>query len=208
MKLVLLLSLLFLSALVDASAYPATLRQPRPALLQKEASNDFLPISRDGNIPHRWTLYKQCDSKWANDKLGTGSLTICQAGCAMSSYAMALNTLNETLSGTVINPGTLNTWLIKNGGYVDGNLLVWASADRLGKMKFNHYYTGYKSLSPSDLQSHVEKGDPVVVNVRDGSHWVLVIGYQNSTQFYVNDPGFSNTYYMYSDMGNFVVYSI
>ena len=27
-----------------------------------------------------WTMYKQCDSQWANDRLGTCSLTVCQAG--------------------------------------------------------------------------------------------------------------------------------
>ena len=39
-----------------------------------------------------WTEFKQCDSRWANEQLGTCSQTICSAGCAMSSVAMILNT--------------------------------------------------------------------------------------------------------------------
>lgn len=41
---------------------------------------------------HGWTEYKQCDSKWGSNKLGTCSQTICSAGCAMSSVAMILKT--------------------------------------------------------------------------------------------------------------------
>ena len=40
-----------------------------------------------------WTLYKQCDSRWAGQELGNcGSETICSAGCAMSSVAMIVAT--------------------------------------------------------------------------------------------------------------------
>ena len=37
-----------------------------------------------------YPLYKQCDSKWGNEHLGTSQNTICKAGCLMSSIAMAL----------------------------------------------------------------------------------------------------------------------
>ena len=40
-----------------------------------------------------WVMYKQCDSRWAYQQLGWCSgLTICTAGCAMSSAAMMLAT--------------------------------------------------------------------------------------------------------------------
>jgi hypothetical protein len=41
---------------------------------------------------HGWTEYKQCDSSWGSNGLGTCSQTICSAGCAMSSVAMILST--------------------------------------------------------------------------------------------------------------------
>jgi hypothetical protein len=40
-----------------------------------------------------WVMYKQCDARWAYQQLGWCSgLTICAAGCAMSSAAMMLAT--------------------------------------------------------------------------------------------------------------------
>ena len=59
-----------------------------------------------------WTEYKQCDSRWSNEQLGTcSSTTICSAGCAMSSVAMILNT-----KGCKHDPSSLNSWLKSHGG--------------------------------------------------------------------------------------------
>ena len=74
-----------------------------------------------------YPLYKQCDSAWGNDQLGTSSKTICQAGCLMSSAAMALSG-----TGHSYNPKTLNQWLKGHGGYVSGDLFVWGSINSLG----------------------------------------------------------------------------
>jgi hypothetical protein len=63
-------------------------------------------------------LRRQCDSRWANQRLGTSGQTICQAGCAMSSVAMLL-----AGRGQNFNPSTLNSWLINHGGYVQGDEL-------------------------------------------------------------------------------------
>ena len=74
-----------------------------------------------------YPLYKQCDSQWGSEQLGTSSNTICKAGCLMSSAAMAL-----TGTGHDFNPSTLNKWLNSHGGYVQGDHFVWASIDSLG----------------------------------------------------------------------------
>src|SRR5687768_10902377 len=68
-------------------------------------------------------LFKQCDSRWGNNRLGTGPETVCQAGCAMSSVSMIINSKGHAN----INPGSLNSWLISNGGFASGDLLVWTS---------------------------------------------------------------------------------
>jgi hypothetical protein len=73
-------------------------------------------------LAYNYPMYKQCDSKWASNQLGTSTNTICSAGCLMSSAAMAL-----TGFGKVFTPATLNTWLTNNKGYVSGDLFVWAS---------------------------------------------------------------------------------
>ena len=74
-----------------------------------------------------YPTYKQCDSKWGNDQLGTSSNTICKAGCLMSSVSMALSGCGKSY-----NPDTLNTWLKGHGGYVSGDLFVWGSVNSLG----------------------------------------------------------------------------
>jgi len=203
MKVIVVLLSIFL-AVSSIFVREGPLAQETRASLTK-AKEDFVGI-----IPKQYTLYKQCDEPWGNDKLGTGSLTICEAGCAMSSLSMILNTWKELLPKSVsVDPGTLNGWLINNKGYVSTDLLVWASADPLGVIKFDVYYTGAGSLSVADLQDAVNNNRPTVVNVRSGSHWVLVTGYEPGTDnFYVNDPGFSNTMYAYSCMSNYVMYHL
>ena len=74
-----------------------------------------------------YPLYKQCDSRWANDKLGS-STTICKSGCLMSSVAMFMN--------NGYTPGTLNKYMNEHGGY-SGNLWIWAKAPGISFLGFN-----------------------------------------------------------------------
>lgn len=53
---------------------------PNPALIP--------PLNDTASLG--WTAFKQCDSRWGGNRLGTCGLTVCQAGCAMSSVAMFL----------------------------------------------------------------------------------------------------------------------
>ena len=78
-------------------------------------------------LSRSYPLFKQCDSKWGSEQLGTSSNTICKAGCAMSSLAMGL-----AGTGKGYNPGTLNSWLKGHGGYVSGDLLVWGAVSSIG----------------------------------------------------------------------------
>merc|ERR1711974_91150 len=155
-------------------------------------------------IPCSWTLYKQCDSRWASHELGTGSDTICEAGCAMSDVSMILASRKESVGGKTSDPLTLNDWLDKNGGFADGDLIVWDAVAKLGSV---HVLADVSSLSRDDLKGHIAKCHGVVANVRDGSHWVLVTGYDSSNEdtFYVNDPGFNQDSYDYTTMLRFVV---
>jgi hypothetical protein len=49
----------------------------------------------------------------------------------MSSMSMALDG-----TGHGFNPSTLNVWLTQHGGYVSGDLFMWASVNSLG-LTFN-----------------------------------------------------------------------
>ena len=145
----------------------------------------FLVAAFARNYP----LYKQCDPKWANDQLGTSSNTICKAGCLMSSAAMAL-----AGTGHSYNPQTLNQWLKGHGGYVSGDLFVWASIKPLG-------LTFEGKVSNSEIKTKLDQGKVVICNVHNGGHWVLAHGY-NGDNILVNDPGYSTTAYSLSQIVN------
>jgi hypothetical protein len=136
-----------------------------------------------------YPMYKQCDSKWGNEHLGTSANTICKAGCLMSSIAMALSGIGKNY-----NPGTLNTWLKGHGGYVSGDLFVWGSVSSLGLK-----YIG--KVSNANIASSLSAGHIVVVNVHGGAHWVLATSMSGST-IHVNDPGYSTTSYTLSEIVN------
>jgi len=154
----------------------------------------------------RYVLYKQCDSRWGSRHLGTSSQTICSAGCAMSDVSMILASEGIKINGAESNPGTLNSWLISHGGYVGGDLLVWNAIASLGNVSMLTYTT---SVSQAELKKYVDSCHPVVVNVRGGSHWVLITASTgNLNVWQVNDPGFSQSTYDYSGMLRFVVYKV
>mmetsp|Transcript_11328 Transcript_11328/g.39468 ORF Transcript_11328/g.39468 Transcript_11328/m.39468 type:complete len:560 (-) Transcript_11328:178-1857(-) len=152
-----------------------------------------------------WTLYKQCGMHWSNDRLGTSSQTICDAGCAMSSVAMALATEHERVNGDHIDPGRLNSWLRDHGGYEGGDELVWNAVAKLGRL----HVKSAGPLSAAKIREEVSHCHPVIANVRGGSHWVLIVGWDDKDEdnFLVNDPGFPDVAYEYSGMSHWIAYT-
>ena len=148
-------------------------------------------------VARNYPMYKQCDSQWANDQLGTSSNTICKAGCLMSSAAMAL-----AGTGHSYNPKTLNQWLKANGGYARGDEFVWASINKLG-LTFGNF------VPNANIKANLDAGKVVICNVHNGGHWVLAYGY-NGDNILVNDPGYSTTSYTLAQIvnGNTGVYTV
>jgi hypothetical protein len=145
-----------------------------------------------------WTEYKQCDSRWGSQQLGTcGGTTICSAGCAMSSVAMIIAT-----KGGGYNPGNLDSWLTKNGGYSGGCNINWASVDKLGYTTF----VGKQSPTEQEICNGLSAGHGLVANVHNGGHWVLLTKCLGNGVFAVNDPGYSTTSYKKSDIVDLAVY--
>ena len=178
----------------------SNVHQSKPALLDEAKKTRSNPSSnmKSASSNCSFAYYSQCDSEWADIPLGTSSSeTICSAGCAMSSTAMMLSHY-----GTNMNPEQLNTWLIDNNGYVDGDLLVWDSVDTFGP-SFQGIETG---VSVDELSNGIAQCHGIIANVRDNTHWVLLTGYAGDDTFYVNDPGFDDSTYSYSDMSQWAVY--
>jgi hypothetical protein len=140
-----------------------------------------------------YPLFKQCDSQWGSNKLGTSSNTICSSGCLMSSVSMVINDCKKLVDGSAANPGTLNKWLTKNGGYASGDLFIWDSVKPFGLT-----FEGFETVS-STIISKFNAQYAVILNVNNGGHYVLMTGVSGSS-FLVNDPGFSKTSYPQSEV--------
>jgi len=138
-----------------------------------------------------WALYKQCDARWASHRLGTCSLTLCQAGCAMSDVAMLLTT-----RGVNLNPDQLNSWLLGHGGYVSGCDIVWSKVDAFGKTAFQ----GVETANEASICSGLSAGHGIIANVNGGEHWVLLTGCKGGGVFTVNDPGFNRATYTMAEI--------
>lgn len=146
----------------------------------------------------QYPLYKQCDSRWASEQLGTSPNTICSAGCLMSSASMALSAIGKNF-----NPSSLNKWLKDNGGYVSQDLFVWASINPLG-VKFMGF------INRNAIASNLDDNHIVILNVHNGGHWVLATGMQGSSVVTVNDPGYATASYTLDQIveGNIGLYRV
>ncbi len=166
-------------------------------------TNDFLPspkILPSGKTSCLMSIthYRQCNSIWANDLLGTCNSTVCIAGCAMASAAMLLK-----INGVNVNPKQLNTWLRSNGGYANGCDIDWSVAAKYPEASTSLRYVGNTSFSLSRIRSELEVGNPVIVRVdnpygKSGGncdHFVTVYSYSgngtSNSDFLVADPGVS-----------------
>jgi LysM repeat protein len=99
---------------------PGTAAQPQRAPVAGAAA----PAAAGGHAasPDGTPLYRQGDAAWGHTVLGH-SRTISQAGCAMTSVAMAIS----KISGHRIDPGQLDSYLDQHHGYA-GDALKWDTA--------------------------------------------------------------------------------
>jgi hypothetical protein len=148
------------------------------------ASNWLEPVQSGGQCrPREYPLFKQCDSRWGSDKLGSSS-TVCKVGCLITSVAMALNGLGKRIDGNIPDPKNFNQFLMTNGGY-QGNLFLWYSVS-----KFGFQFVGM----PTDvnvIKKYVCDKYVVSINIDRGGHWVLAIGINADGSFQILDPGFN-----------------
>ena len=132
------------------------------------------------------TDYGQCEGYWAQQYLG-GDKTVCRAGCLMTSVASAMTSCGKTINGKKADPGVLNDWLKRNGGY-SGNMFVWGALS-----KFGLSFLGWPESS-TEIKNHICNNRIVILNVNGGGHWVLCTGYNDNT-YNVMDPGYPRKTY-------------
>lgn len=168
-------------------------------IINKKYNKLPLLLNVSATIPFEYPLFKQCNSTWGDDYMGTK--TICMVGCLMSSTAMALKGTDINIESSSSDPQTLNDWLIDNDGYDNNNLIEGQvpliNPDRISWPDDAFHSTN--DLSFSTIASYLDKGRVVIANVNDGGHFVLLIGYgDDNDTFYINDPGYTKETYSYS----------
>jgi len=173
-------------------------------------------LQRSGAI--QYPLYKQCNSMWGNDTMGVPGHpdeddTICNQGCAMSCVAMALAGHGITIEGKVATPGSLNKWLQAKNGYecLDGDCcnLILNAPEALAPNRIRCLGEPQVPFF-STLKKFVMDGLSVLAHVRHQHHFVLLLGMDPTQEqsFVVNDPGFNQHSYNYSDIHDVIVYDI
>ncbi len=143
--------------------------------------------------------YKQCDSRWSQEILGFGPATICQAGCLMSSVTAMMAGDGVLLNNEYPTPEITNNWLKANGGFHEGDNFLWHSIEPLG-----YQLLGFL-INAGEIIDAFEQGLHVILNVHEGHHYVLVTGI-SETGFFVMDPGYAVTEYLFQDFGGAAVY--
>jgi hypothetical protein len=165
----------------------------------------------------RYPLYKQCNASWGNATMGVVGPgernSICNEGCAMSCVAMALAGLGATVGGGhAVTPGTFNTWLIANDGYLcldgDCNNLNLTAPERLSPVL--PLIGEHAKPSFNQIASDLDDGSVVhVAHVRNRSHFVLLTApTADGFAFHVRDPGFDRDTYTYVEVSDIIRYKI
>ena len=160
--------------------------------LEPNGSNETYAF---GDLPDTCKIFNQGDPTWSGDQLGFGGDTIGSAGCAMSSVAMGITCYgNLTEEASNFNPGVFNSALQSVGAYT-GSCIYWDGFGAIQKyapnIKFYTYDT-IPSYSYQELQaflSTLPERSFVVIQVRYGAHYVLLIGADEKTgKYIVLDP--------------------
>ncbi len=121
-------------------------------------------------------LFRQGDPRWG-DRIMQSSSKLRARGCAVSSMAMALS----GATGKEINPGQLDAYLDKHGGYDGQNNLHWAVAGQAAGVETSRVMRA----SLTDIENKLAANRPVVLGVdykakdkdKPGAeHWITVTG--------------------------------
>ncbi|MBS1148708.1 MAG: uncharacterized protein H6Q89_406 [Myxococcaceae bacterium] len=129
--------------------------------------------------------------------------TIAQAGCAMTSVAMAISKISDQ----PLTPRELDAHLDKHKGY-SGDALDWDKAGAARGLKVNR-----EKWSLDTIDAQLDAGKPVVVGVdyKQGSnggpagtdHWICVtrkdVDEQDKPFYWASDPGTGKEIKLYPD---------
>lgn len=153
---------------VPEAVVPAPVPVPAPQPIVVQAAPPVASALRSAV-----TAFSQRDARWQGQRLGTGSATIGQVGCAVTALASLLRDW-----GADTDPARLNAWLTANGGFAQQNLLVWNRVAGLGARLVELVRCGLMAAPVERLAQELAAGRGVIVQVDIDpggtvqSHWV------------------------------------
>ncbi|MCL4417932.1 MAG: C39 family peptidase, partial [Actinobacteria bacterium] len=151
---------------------------------------------------------KQTDEPWQGniydsaDKWNPANSTINRWGCALTSAAMILryHGINLLPGGTILDPGSLNTWLNnQEDGYVGDGYINWLAVSRLSRLaRDTNNITDFEALEyqrisgrhDTDLTNDLNNSRPDIL--QEPGHFIVAKGIGEGT-FYINDPYYNRT---------------
>lgn len=148
------------------------------------------PLASRGGLYLPWRLelkvpiFAQGDPRWGGDRLGTSAGTLHAEGCAVSSAAMVLASY-----GIDTDPGRLNRFLTRHGGYVGEGILIWEKAAEYAPNRCAKAYEDDPSFARIDW--NLLRGNPVIVRLRfpgGPTHFVVIAG-KKGFDYLIRDPG-------------------
>jgi hypothetical protein len=130
-------------------------------------------------------LLSQRNPAWAKVKLGKSNLTVHNYGCT----TVGLSMLSDWY-GMYTNPGKLAQKAI----YTSGGLIIWKELEKFLPMKFVYRY--YKRDDAKIKEILASKDGSCLLQVNDGKHWVVLVGYSRIKGYKIFDPWFGDAVYL------------
>jgi ABC-type bacteriocin/lantibiotic exporter with double-glycine peptidase domain len=129
------------------------------------------------------THYLQNDPRWASDTIGGSRETLSQAGCAISSVAMAASYLHYEIS-----PKELNARLIQNNGYTARGWIIWSKVAEATDGTIQVNMTSHISYSEIDWAINQGQIPIVKFHLSNGApHWAPIVG-KKGNEYLIRDP--------------------
>ena len=130
-------------------------------------------------------LFRQDDTRWAEEKLGSSAYSMKQSGCLVTCIASALSMESET-----VTPESLNVYFSSGGVYDSEGNLQWGNLRQLdGGNTFD--VEVYNTISEEILRDCLEQGKFPIVRVRmrgiGNIHYVLVVKLEDG-KYFCMDP--------------------
>jgi hypothetical protein len=128
------------------------------------------------------TTYGQQDPPWRNVLLGTSAVTIGGYGCTITALASYLTDVGVEIGTAPPDPGLLNRWLARHGGFWRGNLLIFDSVRPLGVEMIEYIDCRAQPAPIARLQDALldQRGVLIEVDFRPATravnpHWVRLL---------------------------------